>query len=160
MAIRQIDGRWCVEFQQSGHRVFRRLHGGATKAQAQALETKLRNDLFATERLGLKPEISLEDAILKWLDDKVRHKKDQRNPRLNARHLAEFVAGKSLREAPEAAREAVATWSASTSTGRASATAEKGAISPATINRRLCVLKATAKYSYKQGWIDENVSGG
>jgi hypothetical protein len=27
------------------------------------------------------------------------------------------------------------------------------------MNRRLCVLKATAKYAYKMGWIDENVSG-
>jgi hypothetical protein len=79
---------------------------GPSKPKRTALETKLRNDLFATERLGLKPEIGLEDAILKWLET-VRHKKDQRNPGLNARHLSEFVAGKSLREAPEAARDAV-----------------------------------------------------
>ncbi|MEO5699457.1 MAG: hypothetical protein ABIS17_16040 [Casimicrobiaceae bacterium] len=32
-------------------------------------------------------------------------------------------------------------------------------LSAATINRRLCILKAAAKYAYKQGWIAENVSG-
>lgn len=166
MAVRQQAGRWVVEFQQSGHRVFRRLHDGASKAQATALETKLRNDLFVTERLGQKPELGLEDAILRWLRDKTAHKKDQRNPRLNARHLSAFVAGKSLREAPEAAREAIAEWrgpstkpSAKPPTKCPASTLSGSGLSAATVNRRLCVLKAAAKHAYKMGWVDENVSG-
>jgi len=76
------------------------------------------------------------------------------------------VAGKLLREAPEAARQAVKAWRTSSGPAagamkglRAPSRILKSALSPATVNRRLCVLKATAKYAWKQGWIADNVSG-
>jgi len=138
--------RYAVEFQQAGNRVLRRLPPTATKAEAQALETKLRGEIFRVARLGQTPEISLEEAILRWLQNTLSNRKDQRKPVQNARLLAPFVAGKSLRQVPEAAREASNSW-----IGKS--------LTPATINRRLCVLKAAAKYAWKQGWIDQNLSG-
>lgn len=144
MAVRQQAGRWLVEFQQSGIRVFRRLHPGATKAQAQALETKLRHDLFAARRLGQQPEPSLAAAIQLWLEATLSRKKDQRGPRQNAVLLAPFVAGKAARHAPDAAREAIKAWRH---------------LSPGTVNRRLAVLKAALHYGWRQGWIAENLSG-
>lgn len=144
MAVRQVAGRWCVEFQQGGVRVFRRLHQSATRQQAQALETKLRGDLFTAQRLGHQEEPSLAATIQLWLEATVSRKKDQRMPRQNAVLLAEFVAGKSAREAPDAAREAIAAWSG---------------LSPSTVNRRLAVLKAALHYAWRQGWIRDNLSG-
>lgn len=68
----------------------------------------------------------------------------------------------------EVARQAATAWTAGRvnrgRAGRPSIAIGSGAtgsarLSPATINRRLCVLKAAAKHAWKQGWIDENLSG-
>jgi integrase len=144
VAVRQIDGRWTVEFQQSGTRIFRRLYQGATRAQAQALETKLRADIFAAKRLGQQAEPSLAAAIQLWLDATLARKKDRRMPAQNAVLLAPYVTGKSASQAPEAAREAIAAWVH---------------LAPATVNRRLAVLKAALHYCWKQGWMQTNLSG-
>jgi integrase len=144
MAVRQIAGRWTVEFQQSGTRIFRRLHPGATRGQAQALETKIRADIFAARRLGQQAEPSLAAAIQLWLEATVARKKDQRGPRQNAVLLAPFVTGKTASEATDAAREAIAAWRD---------------LSPSTVNRRLAVLKAALHYCWRQGWIRDNLSG-
>ena len=151
--------RFAVEFQQGGVRVLRRLHPTATKADAQAFETQLRGEIFRTTRLGQAPEISLEEAILRWLRDTLAHKKDKVKPAQNARLLAPFVAGKTLQQAPEAARLAVAAWTATYGRARAAGIVTVTTLAPATINRRLCVLKAAAKHAWKQGWIADNLSG-
>lgn len=144
MAIRRDGDRFVVEFRQSGVRVFRRLHKGATRAHAQALETKLRNDIFAAKRLGQQAEPSLAAAIQLWLDATLKRKKDQRMPAQNAVLLAPYVTGKSASEAPQAAREAIKEWAH---------------LGPATVNRRLAVLKAALHYAWRQGWIETNLSG-
>jgi integrase len=144
MAVRQTDGRWTVEFQQSGVRVFRRLHTGATRGQAQALETKLRGDIFAAKRLGHQAEPSLAATIQLWLEATLARKKDRRMPAQNAVLLAPFVTGKAASQAPDAAREAIKAWAH---------------LAPSTVNRRLAVLKAALHYAWRQGWVRENASG-
>jgi integrase len=138
--------RYLVEFQQRGNRVVRRTPPGTRLTEAKDLEAKLRGEIFAEVDLGRKPEISLEEALFRWLRDTNAHKKDQRHPRQNAEILAPFVAGKSLRQVAEAAQNA-------------SRTMRTSRLSTATVNRRLCVLKAAAKHAWRQGWIDENLSG-
>lgn len=49
--IREQDGRYSIEFQTCGERVFRRLPKAATMADAEALETKLRREIFKDIRL-------------------------------------------------------------------------------------------------------------
>lgn len=151
-AYRDTQGRarWLVEFAQAGNRILRRCPPGTGKADAQAYETKLRAEIFAAVSLGRTPEISLDEAILRWLRDTLSQKKDRRKPPQNALLLAPFTAGKSLRQAPEAARMAVSTWTVR---------GNSPPLSPATINRRLCVLKAALRHAYKQGWIADNLSG-
>lgn len=144
MAVRQVAGRWRVEFQQGGVRIFRRLHTGATRGQAQELETKIRRDIFAAQRLGHQAEPSLAATIQLWLDATLARKKDRRGPQQNAILLEQFVAGKTASQAPDAAREAIAAWSD---------------LSPSTVNRRLAVLKAALHYAWRQGWIRDNLSG-
>ncbi len=144
MAIRKRQGGYCIEFQQSGVRVFRRLPSLATKADAQEVETKIRRELFDRRTLGRANEPSLAAAIQMWLDATLADKKDQRKPQQNALLLAPFVRGKTLRQAPEAAADAVKAWRAD--------------LAPATINRRLAVLQATCHYAYDRGWLDVNLS--
>lgn len=191
--------RYLVEFQQRGTRVVRRLYPGANRSDAVQLETKLRGEVFTRADLGQTPEISLAEALDRWVRDRAVHLKDGRKAGQNALLLMPFVRDLSLRQAPEAAQMAIRAWSARTGAGHARHRAKAGQIltasdslpssmadprgtvharrlpattpkaatksgnagtlSPATINRRLCVLKAAAKYAWKQGWIDENVSG-
>lgn len=144
--------RYAVEFQQKGQRVLRRCPPGVGRGEAQALETKLRGEIFDQADLGKQPEISLDEAILRWVRDTQPHKKDQKKPAQNALLLAPFTVGKTLRQVTDAAREAVTAWSK---------TRRSGAIGlrAGTVNRRLCVLKAAAKYAWRQGWIEDNLSG-
>jgi len=58
-----------IEFQQGHQRVFERCPRGVTKAQAQARETLLRRGLYDRVSLGRQEELSLEEAIGRWLED-------------------------------------------------------------------------------------------
>lgn len=154
MAVRQVRGRFVVEFQCSGERVFRRLPVGEDKAAAKALESKLRHEIFQRRTLG-KPEEPLLAAVIEaWLRATEAGRKDKRNPRQNATHLAAFVKGKTLRQVADAAQEAVAAW-ASTAP-RTELRDSAGALSAATINRRLDVLRASARWAWTQGIATEN----
>ena len=78
------------------------------------------------------------------MKDTEAHRKDKRSPRQNAILLAPFVLGRSLAQAPEAARAAIAGW---------------GDLSPGTVNRRLAVIKAACTHAWRQGWAAQNYSG-
>lgn len=159
MAIRQSRGRWCVEFQQRGERIFRRLPPGITKAQAQDYETKLRRGIFDGEQLGKKPDITLTDAIGRWLLENQR--KNQRKAKSEAKQWESFVKGKMLRQAPEVAQAAVIAWQnvADGPHGAPLTDARSGRpTAVATINRRLAMLKAVCKHSFKRSLIGENLS--
>lgn len=144
MAVRRVAGRYAVEFQQSGVRVFRRLPAVATKGDAQELETRLRREVLERRTLGRPDEPSLAAAIQLWLEETLAGKRDQRKPQQNALMLAPYVKGKTLRQAPDAAAEAVKAW--------------RGELAPATINRRLAVLQAACHHAFRRGWVDTNFS--
>lgn len=143
MAVRKVDGRWRVEFQQAGRRVFRRLPAVATKSDAVALETALRREILERRTVGAA-EPPLAAVIEAWLRASAAGRKDRRSPRQNARHLAPFVGQRPVSEVGDAARLAVEAWSA---------------LAPATINRRLDVLRAAARYAFEQGWMAANLAG-
>jgi integrase len=145
---------------QGGTRVFRRLPPGVTKGQAQELETKLRRELFEAGPLGKRPDLTLPAAIGLWLEHNRR--KNQRKAESEARQWEEWVKGKLLKDAPEVAQAAVKAWTGRKN-GMASVAKNLDAhgrtAAVATVNRRLCVLKAAAKLAWKMGLIQENVSG-
>jgi len=182
MAVRVKGGRYTVEFEQAGIRVFRRCPPATTRAQALALETKLRQEIFDQRNLDRVPDLSLETIVDLWLRDKLAGKKDQRMPRQNAEHLRPFLRGKSVRDVQALVREMMAKWSGTetqpknsgyTPSGKTATSSQRGTLdrgictpqtssvrlSPATINRRLAVLKAALHYAWAQGWVTENVSG-
>ena len=144
MATRKVGDRWCVEFQQSGKRIFRRLPAFATKADAISLETRLRRELWERSALGRSEEPSLAAAVQLWIEGTEPGRKDKKSPAFNAIHLAPFIGNRTLREIGDAADAALAKWS--------------GDLSPATINRRLDVLRAAARYAWKKGWCADNLS--
>ena len=54
MAVRRIAERYCIEFQQGGERVFRRLPRFATKADATALEVRYAHLTDKTLRAAMR----------------------------------------------------------------------------------------------------------
>lgn len=166
MAVRYDEGRkrWQVEFEQAGVRVFRRLPKGATRAQGEALETKLRREIFDRETLEKKPTLTLQDAINQWLNEDHR-RQNRKKMASEARQWEGHARGRLLREVPEVAQEAIQQWSVkrSPTANGARCAAAGGRVptiaSPATINRRLAMLKAVCRHAYKQGRIQENLSG-
>jgi integrase len=150
LAVRKINGRFAVEFEQRGRRVFRRLPRGATKDQATELETRLRRKLIDQQLLGKVPDVSLESAIKGWLGT-IAGRKSEDKTRSTANLVLEALredagaGGKfSVGEAPGPVRDRLLTVWAGRSNG--------------TINRRLCIIKAVAKFAWRKGWTEENLS--
>jgi site-specific recombinase XerD len=158
MAVRRLkNGRLVVELEVGGTRIFRRLPAFATKADAQALEARIRRELWERSALGRPDEPSLAAAIELWLRATDAGRKDRRNPRQNARHLRPFVAGRTIRQVGEAAHAAIGAWSVTAR--RADTGPSAASLTPATINRRLDVLRAATRWAWKQGMVSENLSG-
>jgi integrase len=135
--------RYAVEFEARGHRVFRRLPPGATKEQATQLETRLRHELIDQAVIGKRPHVTLATAIASWLAGEVEGKKAARATQSHAGQVTARLDGSE----PLAAIGDVAARIRADTT-----------LSPATRNRRLCVLKAAAKYAFRQDWAPENYS--
>ena len=162
MAVRAKGGRYLLEFEQQGVRVFRRLPPATSRAQAIAYEAKLRQEIFDQRSLDRKPDLDLEACVDLWLKHTLAAKKDKRMPVQNAEHLRPFLTGKSARDVATVVREAAKVWSAPRATIPSSVAMNaltRAALSSATINRRFAVLKAALHYAWKQGWVAENLSG-
>lgn len=153
MAVRKHNGRYAVEFELRGHRIFRRLPVGATKGQAAELETRLRGELIDQAVLGRDAVIPLKKAIAEWLEEVVvkPKRKDWRETRSKANLVMAEVEGLALTKAGivEAAERV----------RKIKRTRGEGAFAAATTNRRLSVLKAMAKWGWKvKHWTRENLS--
>lgn len=149
MAVRKNGDRWVVEFMQRGVRVFRRLPAGRTKGDAQQLESKLRGQVFNAVDLGKLPDPLLSKVIDEWLETR-RGAKAEKQTRSHA--LA--VSAVDRNESNDGFR-------LSDAVSLAQAIKRRGAGSghaASTINRRLCVLKAAAKYAFQKGYTPENLS--
>jgi integrase len=141
MAVRKNGDRWIVEFMFRGIRHFHRLPKGRTKADAQALESKLRSQIFDAVDLGKLPDPLLEKLIDEWLET-IAGRKSYLQTRGHARRVCADCKGVPLSQqhvVGERIRNLVH-------------------LRPGTRNRRLCVLKAVAKYAYQKGYCKENLS--
>jgi len=134
--------RYAVEFETRGHRVFRRLPPGATKEQASQLETRLRHELIDQDVIGKKPNVSLEYALDAWLAEAVTGRKSEATTRSHAARTRLAIDAGGIDGISDSA-DAI----------RADTT-----LAPGTRNRRLCVLKAVAKFAWRKGWTRENLS--
>lgn len=139
------SGRLVVEFQYRKRRIHRRCPAGTTREEAKALEATLRRAIFATGVLGVEAEVPLPGAIQVWLEERVKGSKSEKERTRHALALHDHVAGKTLRDVPDVA-----------AAYRKHARARGLAI--ATVNNRLSILKATAKFAWQKRWIGENLA--
>lgn len=134
-------GRYHVGLMHRGRRVHRICPESTTLEQARRYETKLRQELFRVIDLGESPDIPLSQAIQRYLDEEVAGHKAAHITRLKAYSLEPFVVGKLLVQVAEVAQRLID---------------RRGELSPATINRKLSILKRVATLAYKKwGWLKE-----
>lgn len=148
MAVRKLkSGQYVVEFELRGHRVFRRLPAGATKGQAEALDACLRGELIDVAVIGRPPKVSLVHAIeerakAKGIGEKTEAGSKVRLVKLALKELK--LESASLFDVQSVADRLTQHWEG---------------LAPATVNRRLCVLKATCRWAWKvKRWTPTNLS--
>jgi integrase len=139
--VKSRDGRWVVEFQCRGIRIHRRCPPGSTRADAVELETRIRREIFDQRDLGRCPVVPLPAAVELWLRERSTGRKSERETRNHARALVDAIDGKTL-------ADLVAVADAY----------RRRKLAAATVNRRLAVLKAVAKFAHRKGWTPSNLS--
>jgi integrase len=133
---------WWAIFQIRGQRIAQSAGRGASKAEAIALEARIRADHLAG-RLGKAPRRSVAEALARWLDTEARTLKSHTSLLQKAAHIEPHCAGRMLSQILDVA-ESVKTAGI------------RAGLKPATINRRLAILRRVANLAHQQwGWLDE-----
>jgi len=135
-------GIWNVRIQISGERIQRALGPTARREDALALEVQIRRD-HIDGRIGKTQTRSIDEALLKWLQGEAQTLKDKSGHESKARAVRPYCADKRLDQIVYAAEEL-------------KADGIKAGLSPATINRRLAILRRIANLAHGQwGWLDK-----
>lgn len=141
MPIRKHGTGWEVRIQHGGRRLSKSV---ATRADALVLEAKLRqrvNDAKA----GRIPSYSLEEAFTRWLTGEASRLKSYESLQSVVRRVFDSIKDRPLTAIQEVAAEIEQRGH------------EEG-VRPATINRRLAVLKRVAKLAYRKwGWLENDL---
>lgn len=137
MSVRRIGNRWQVRLRiGGGKRVERTLPPGASRADANAVESQIRRAQIDAAA-GRRPDALIDDCLDRWLTEEVKHQKSAQRTRQRVSVLREFTAGKRLSEI--------------VSVASAVKTAD---VQPATINRYLSVLRRIAHLAEEWGLVE------
>jgi len=144
VAVYKRGSRWHYRFQVGGQKISGTAGAAGSKADAVALEAKLRADILAG-RIGKTPEHYLDDALRRWLSGEASR----------------------LRSYPAVVSQvrAIMAHSAITPISQIVAVAERvkqsgldSGLAIATINRRLAALRRVAFLAHDQwGWLSEQL---
>lgn len=142
MPIRAHGTGFQARLQHAGRRIVRTFR---TRAQAQEFERRMRARVD-DRRIGRPARYSLEEALERWLSTEAAALRTERDLHNKVRALLPHVRGRSLDEVAEAADDA------------RRAGLQQG-LAPATINRRLAILRRVANLAHRQWqWLDQPVA--
>lgn len=132
--------RWRIEFTVHGRRTRRLAPAGASKTEAQQWEAQARARLWQGE-LGRKPRRTLAEAIKRWAREELPRLKSETDTRNHAAQLLPYIGAAPLEELPDVAERYKA---------------DHKHLAPATVNRRLAVLRRVGNLAHRRwGWTDE-----
>lgn len=134
MPVEKRGGKWRVRVQFDGRRVSKTF---GTKALAFEAERKLVEDL-ERERAGLQPNRTLADALANYLTTEARGLKAQNSLLSKARLIRQHL-NRPISRIADAAADII----------RAA-----DGLTPATINRRLALLRRLGNLCHQWGWSD------
>lgn len=143
MPIRRHGNGWEVRLQHGGRRLSKTV---ATRQDALQLEARYRqrsND----HRAGRTPDYSIEEAVARWLTGEAGILKSHANLVNKTRTIYPHIRGRKLTEIASAAEDV-------------KAAGIKAGLTPATINRRLAILRRVARLAFRQwDWLDRDLAG-
>lgn len=141
MSIYKRHSTWHISVSYRGQRIRTTAGHGTTKEQAKEIEAKIRAEIHAG-KVGHKPDRLIADALMRWIDGECQGLKSARKFESHARALLPFIKGKTLSQLGHVAEDVKRSM------------AQQG-LSPATINRRLALLRHIAHLAFKSwGWTD------
>jgi integrase len=141
LPVRRHGAGWEVRLQHGGRRFSKTV---ASRSDALYLEGTLRKRLNDS-RAGRTPAYTLEEALHRWLTNEGASLRSQETVRGIARALYPFCQGRMLHDVVAVA-------------GEIETAGRKEGNLPATINRKLSVLRRIAKLAYKRwGWLENDL---
>ncbi|MGG6739677.1 tyrosine-type recombinase/integrase [Herbaspirillum huttiense] len=141
-----------------------------TKAQAEAFQSAAMQQIFEQGDLGKKRRYTLDEALDRYLDDEVPNHRSNDRVKSNINAVLEFTEGLYLDQIAEAAARVRSAKRKSRRPipeqetpeqrkARLLQLAKLKPLTPATINRRLAILRRVANLAYKEWhWLDRPIS--
>ena len=141
MSIRKHGTRWQVRIRVgSGRRIERSLPPGATRADAQALEARLRQQIIGSATGQQRWQI--DDALDRWVAGDAQHLKSwARDLRYRVEIIRTYTAGQPLAALPDVA-------------DRIKRKGQDAGTTAATINRYLSLLRRIGNLAERWGWTE------
>lgn len=134
--------RWRIEITIHGQRTRKLAPAGATKAEAKQWETQARHRAWQGE-LGRKPTRTLAEALKKWAEEELPRLKSEADTRNHAAQLLPYIGAATLEELPDVAERYKA---------------DHRHLKPATVNRRLAVLRRVGNLAHRRwAWTDQPI---
>lgn len=143
MPIRPHGKGWEVRVQHAGDRPSKTFR---SFRDAQDYERKVRARV-ADHRVGRTPRYSLEEAIERWLDGEALMLKSHANLENKVKAMLPFIEGRAFHEVADVAEEV-------------KEAGIKAGLQPATINRRLALLRRVGRLGYRRWkWLEHDEAG-
>jgi len=146
MSIFKRGEIWWVEVKVGGIRIRESAGPQATQKDARELEARIRAralDDRLQAKMGKTPCRTFDEALLRWLKDEGSTLKDP-GLRARARLVLPHIKGVWLEQVPDASANMRQKFIAQ-------------GLKPATINRRLAIIRRVLNCAYDWGWVTEKV---
>lgn len=137
---RAPGGALWVDFWHDGERI-RRSAGTADRRQAQEYGDRLKAQYWRTDRIGERPAVTWDAAVLDWLEAH-QHLRSLSDRKDQLRWATKHLRGRRIDTINRAALDELGKLKA------------KEGVSSATVNRHLAAVSAILGHAAHKGWID------
>lgn len=140
MPVYRRGDTWWVRLQVNGKRHAFSAGAGATYEQAKAIEAKTRQDIIRG-KLG-QQVYTLEDAAVRWLEGEAKSLKHYKKIIQTIGLIRPYIQDTPIDKSQDAAQRIRVAFSN---------------LSPATVNRRLAIVRRLANLAWKWGWTKNQI---
>jgi integrase len=140
MPVAKRGAAWQITICHKGQ-VYRRSYRHWTREKAVEVERKWLNEIHDAE-IGRRPRYGFLEAVERWTLEELPRHKDPDRERSHMAALAPFLEGRMLEDGPDIAGEIKQEWRN---------------LAPATVNRRLALLRRLLSLAYQWGWLASNI---